>query len=279
MTGDTKRPPLVNEPIVGQEVPPGEAQPAVGELILELREVEKRFGGVVACEGVTLKLHAGEVVALVGNNGAGKSTVLRIISGAQLPDAGVVAVGGRPVRLRSVRVARQFGIEAVPQELALAPKLDVATNIFLGRELKIGPRWLGLLARRRMEAEARRLTAMLGAQIPRMKAKVGTLSGGQRQAVAIARAVGWGQRVIVLDEPTAALGVNETAQVERAIQHMKELRLGVLLVSHDLEQVFRVADRIYVLYHGHIVGMEETASSSHERIVSLITTGTEPITA
>ena len=126
-----------------------------------------------------------------------------------------------------------------------------------------------------MEAEAKKLTAMLGAQIPRMKAKVGTLSGGQRQAIAIARAVGWEQKVVVLDEPTAALGVHETAQVERAIMHMKELKLGVLLVSHDLEQVFRVADRTYVLYHGRIAGSEVTRCSTHEKIVSLITAGTD----
>lgn len=252
----------------GEEVVIGATTP-----ILELRGITKRFGGVVACEGVNLQLRSGEVLAVVGNNGAGKSTVLRIISGAYLPDEGEVLLHGKIVRLRSVRAARVHGIEAVPQELALAPKLDVVTNIFLGREITHRPAWLGFLARRRMEVEAKRLIATVGSEIPWMNAKVGTLSGGQRQAVAIARALGWGQSVVVLDEPTAALGVRETAQVEKAIGHMKELNLGILLVSHDLDQVFRVADRVYVLYHGRVVGVEHPASSTRERIVAMITTG------
>lgn len=247
-----------------------------GTPTLELRGISKHFGGVVACEHVNLDVHSGEVVALVGNNGAGKSTILRIISGAHLPDTGEVVLHGQPVRLRSVRAARSHGIEAVPQELALAPKLDVISNIFLGRELTYGPRWLGCLARRRMEGEARQLIERVGSHLPKMRAKVGTLSGGQRQAVAIARAIGWGQSVVVLDEPTAALGVHETAQVEKTIKHMRSINLSVLLVSHDLDQVFRVADRVYVLYHGRVIGMERPQTSSREQIVSMITTGASP---
>lgn len=242
---------------------------------LELKGVTKRFGGVVACQGISLEARSAEVVALVGNNGAGKSTVLRTISGAQIPDAGEIWIKGQQVKLKSVHAAREHGIETVPQELALAPKLGAVTNIFLGREITHGPRWLGLLARRKMEMEARRLVETLGADIPHIRAKVGSLSGGQRQATAIARAVGWGRSVVVLDEPTAALGVHETAQVEKAISHMKDMGLSVLLVSHDMDQVFRIADRIYVLYHGRIVGSERRLSSTRERVVSLITSGGE----
>lgn len=247
-------------PAVSHEVP-----------ILELRHITKRFGGVVACRDVSLHVMAGEIVALVGNNGAGKSTILRIVSGVQPPDSGDLLLSGELVRLRSVREARAHGIETVPQELALAPKLNVAANIFLGRELLLRPRGSGLLARRKMDAEARKLIETLGSHVPRMRAKVGTLSGGQRQAIAIARAVGWGRSVVVLDEPTAALGVHETSQVERAILQMREIQLGVLLVSHDLDQVFRLADRVYVLYHGAIAGLEHPSRSTHDKIVSLIT--------
>lgn len=246
-----------------------------GAPTLELTGITKRFGGVVACQDVSLEVHSGEVVALVGNNGAGKSTILRIVSGAQVPDAGQIRLKGRPVRLKSVHAAHQNGIEAVPQELALAPKLDVTSNIFLGREITYGPRWIGIRARRKMEREAKHLIETLGSDIPRMRAKVGALSGGQRQAAVIARAVGWGRSVVVLDEPTAALGVRETAQVEKSILHMKDMGLSILLVSHDIDQVFRVADRVYVLYHGQVVAEERPPSSTRERVVSLITTGGE----
>jgi ABC-type sugar transport system ATPase subunit len=239
--------------------------------VLELRHITKRFGGLVACRDVSLHVTSGEIVALVGNNGAGKSTILRIVSGALPPDSGELLLAGEPVRLRSVREARAHGIEAVPQELALAPKLNVAANIFLGRELLRRPREARLLARRKMDEEARKLIETLGSHIPSMRAKAGTLSGGQRQAIAIARALGWGRSVVVLDEPTAALGVHETSQVEKAVLQMKEMQLGVLLVSHDLDQVFRLADRVYVLYHGAIAGLERPSGSTQDKIVSLIT--------
>jgi ABC-type sugar transport system ATPase subunit len=239
--------------------------------VLELRHITKRFGGVVACLDVSLHVTSGEIVALVGNNGAGKSTILRIVSGALPPDSGELLLAGEPVRLHSVREARAHGIEAVPQELALAPKLNVAANIFLGRELLRRPREARLLARRKMEEEARKLIETLGSHIPSMRAKAGTLSGGQRQAIAIARALGWGRSVVVLDEPTAALGVHETSQVEKAVLQMKEMQLGVLLVSHDLDQVFRLADRVYVLYHGAVAGLERPSGSTQDKIVSLIT--------
>jgi simple sugar transport system ATP-binding protein len=237
---------------------------------LEASRLTKRFGAIVACEEVSLRLSAGEIVALAGHNGAGKSTVLKILSGAIQPDSGEIRLSGEPVRLHSVRAARAHGIETVPQELALAPKLSIPANIFLGRELVKGPKFLGLRARRKMDAEAAKLLATVGVRIPRLRAKVGSLSGGQAQAVAIARAIGWGRSVVVLDEPTAALGVHETAQVEQTIAKMKDMRLGIMIVSHDLDQMFRLADRIYVMYRGRVIGMAKTADTTRERIGALI---------
>jgi D-xylose transport system ATP-binding protein len=193
-----------------------------------------------------------------------------MLSGVQMPDSGEIRIAGEPVRLNSVRSARAHGIESVPQELALAPKLSVAANIFLGRELLVRPSFLRIQARRRMEEESEKMLAALGARIPRMRAPVGAMSGGQRQAVAIARAVSWGQTVVVLDEPTAALGLHETEQVEQTVLRMKQMRLAILLVSHDLEQMFRLADRIYVMYHGRVAGMERTVETTRDRIGALI---------
>ena len=238
--------------------------------VLELRHVTKHFGGLAACDDVDLAVFAGQIVALVGHNGAGKSTVLRMVSGVMQPDSGDVLVHGKPVRLRSVREARAQGIETVPQELALAPKLNVFMNVYLGRELFAGP-VVTPFARGRMEKGARELLSSLGVQVPNMRAKLGSLSGGQRQAVAVARALSWGRSIVVLDEPTAALGVHETQQVEKTIMHMKDIGLGLLLVSHDLEQVFRVADYVYVLYYGRMVGTMRPAESSHDEVVGLIT--------
>lgn len=237
---------------------------------LELRNVSKRFGAVVACEYVDLEVGLGEVVALAGHNGAGKSTVLKMLSGVVQPDSGEVRIMGERVRLSSVRASRAHGIETVPQELALAPKLSISANIFLGRELLRKPTFLRLRDRRAMEAESARLLESLGVRIPRIQAAAGALSGGQAQAVAIARAVGWGRSVVVLDEPTAALGLRETQQVEQTVLRMKEMGLAILIVSHDLDQMFRLADRIYVLYHGRVVGSERIAGTTPEAIGALI---------
>lgn len=238
--------------------------------VLEVHDVTKRFGAVVACQSVGLRVGGGEVVALAGHNGAGKSTVLKMLSGVYQPDEGEVRLFGRPAHLNSVRAARAHGIETVPQELALAPKLDVSANIFLGREMLRRPRFLRLRDRRSMEGEAERLLASLGVRLPRLRVNVGALSGGQAQAVAIARAVGWGRSVVVLDEPTAALGMHETAQVEQTIERMKKMGLAILLVSHDLDQMFRLADRIYVMHRGRVVGEETTSQTTQEKVGSLI---------
>lgn len=238
--------------------------------VLEVHDVTKRFGAVVACQSVGLRVGGGEVVALAGHNGAGKSTVLKMLSGVHQPDEGEVRLFGKPAHLNSVRAARAHGIETVPQELALAPKLDVSANIFLGREMLRRPRFLRLRDRRKMEAEAETLLGSLGVQLPKLRVHVGALSGGQAQAVAIARAVGWGRSVVVLDEPTAALGMRETSQVEQTIERMKDMGLAILLVSHDLDQMFRLADRIYVMYRGRVVGQETTSETTREKIGSLI---------
>jgi ABC-type sugar transport system ATPase subunit len=239
--------------------------------ILELRNVTKRFGGVVAVAGLSMEVAQGEVVALVGNNGAGKSTVMRMVCGVHQPDAGEMLVSGARVRFRSPREARAHGIEAVPQELALAGYLSVAANIFLGREMAWGRGPLAPLSRRKMRARAGELVTSFGVHIPDMSVRVRDLSGGQQQGVAISRAMAWGSRLVVLDEPTAALGVHETGQVEEAIGRTSGHGAGVLLVSHQLDQVFRVADRVYVLRRGELVGHRRTADSSPDEVVSLIT--------
>ena len=250
----------------------GEGRPEApsGVPVLEMAGVTKRFGAVVACENVDLEVSAGEIVALAGHNGAGKSTVLKMLSGVIQPDAGEIRLLGTPTHLSSVRAARAHGIETVPQELALAPKLSIPANIFLGRELVARPRLLRLRARRQMEAEAEKLLESLGVRIPQIRARVGALSGGQAQAVAIARAVGWGRNVVVLDEPTAALGLRETKQVEQTITRMKDMGLAILIVSHDLDQMFRLAGRIYVMYHGRVVGVQTTSQTTPEKIGALI---------
>lgn len=239
--------------------------------LLELRDVTKRFGGVTASAGVSLQVGRGEVVALLGNNGAGKSTVMRMVSGLYQPDAGEVRFAGQPVRFRSPRDAQALGIEAVPQELALAGYMTVAANIFLGRELRHGRGPLAPVNRAKMAARANELVESFGVHIPNMRCQVRDLSGGQRQGVAIGRAVAWGSKLVVLDEPTAALGVAETAQVEATIRKMSASGVSVLLVSHQLDQVFRVADRVYVLWHGQLVGERRVAETTPEEIVGLIT--------
>ncbi|MFT4067786.1 ATP-binding cassette domain-containing protein [Paraburkholderia sp.] len=239
--------------------------------LLQLRNVSKRFGGVVAVNDVSLDLYAGEVVALVGNNGAGKSSIMRLIFGLHAPDDGTVVLDGEPVRFRGPRDARERGIESVPQELALAGHLSVAANIFLGREITRGFGPFRILDKRAMRARAEELVTSFGIHIPDMSDRVFNMSGGQQQGVAIARATAWGSRIVVLDEPTAALGPAETARVERTILRLKEAGLAVILVSHDLEQVFRVSDRIAVMRRARCVAQIETADSSTDQVVALIT--------
>ena len=236
--------------------------------ILQLKNIRKAFGGVTAIEDFSLDLHPGEVVALVGDNGAGKSTLIKIISGVHAPTSGTILLDGAPASFADASVARERGIEVVYQDLALADQQPVYMNLFLGREPTTA---FGLLDRRRMLADTEALVKELDVRIPSASATIRDLSGGQRQGVAIARATHWAKKLVLLDEPTAALGVAETARVEATIQALKARNLAILIISHSLDQVFRLSDRICVLRRGRQIGMRETARTDKNEIVSMIT--------
>jgi len=220
---------------------------------LEVSDITKRFGPVVALRGVSLSLDGGEVLGLVGDNGAGKSTLISIISGVARPDSGEIRVDGKPWAETGARTVREAGIETVFQNLALVPTLSIAENMYLGREL-YGPGQLASAARRidkrRMRREVEAAFSRLGLRMPPVTAKAGALSGGQRQAVAVARAVLWGSRVVIMDEPAAALGVQQTEAVLALIDRLKAEGVATLLVSHNMEHVLRVADRVAVFRLG-----------------------------
>lgn len=236
--------------------------------VLELKDIRKTFDAVVAIENFTLDVHPGEIVALVGDNGAGKSTLIKIISGVHGPTSGSIAIDGEAVTMASATMARSHGIEVVYQDLALADQQSVYMNMFLGRELTNG---LGLLDRKRMISETEQLVKELDVRIPSAHATIRDLSGGQRQGVAIARATHWAKKLILLDEPTAALGVAETAKVEELVLSLKSRNIGVLIISHSLDQVFRLSDRICVLRRGRQIGVRRTAETDKNEIVAMIT--------
>jgi ABC-type sugar transport system ATPase subunit len=240
--------------------------PGKGSPLLEARGIAKSFLHVRALDGVDFRVDPGETVALVGDNGAGKSTLMKILCGAYHPDEGSIAVEGRPVSMRTPRDAMGHGIAVVYQDLALVDHRDVATNVFLGRELMKGV----VVDKPRMVREARRVLSDLKITIPSVQTLVGLLSGGQRQAVAIARAVHQGGRLIFMDEPTAALGVQEQAKVLRLIEDLKANGTAVVVVSHNLQHVFHVADRIVVLRGGRNVGERVKTETTPEEIVRLI---------
>ena len=237
--------------------------------ILELDHVRKLFGGIVAVEDFSLELFPGEIVALVGDNGAGKSTLVKIISGVHPPSAGTIRLSGEAITMADASSARARGVEVVYQDLALADQQPVYMNMFLGRELVTGP--LRRLDRKRMIAETQALVDELDVRIPSARAIIRDLSGGQRQGVAIARATHWATKLVLLDEPTAALGVAETARVEEIIASLKARELAILMISHSLDQVFRLADRIVVLRRGVQIGVREMAATDRNEIVSMIT--------
>jgi D-xylose transport system ATP-binding protein len=245
--------------------------------LLEMRGISKRFGSVVALAGVDFCVGAGEVVALVGDNGAGKSTLVKVITGIHPHDAGTVAIGGAPIRLGTPQRAAEAGIAAVYQDLALCDNLNVISNLFLGRELCRGT--VARLLRRvddlEMEHRAIEVLIRLGVHLPDITATVARLSGGQRQGIAVARAVLFGGRLVVLDEPTAALGVAQTALVLRLIGNLRNEGLGIVLVSHNLTDVFAVADRIEVLRLGRNAGSFTAALVEPEEVVAAITSGSE----
>ncbi len=235
--------------------------------ILSLRGVVKRFGSVQALSGVDFDVHGGEVVALVGDNGAGKSTLIKVIAGVYVADEGTVEWDGQPVTLSKPGDAQALGVATVYQDLALCDNLDIAANLFLGRECTS----YGILDEVEMERRARDLLQTLSARLPSVRASVASLSGGQRQAVAIARSLLGEPRVVLLDEPTAALGVEQTAQVLELVERLRERGLGVVLISHNLEDVLSVADRIVVLRLGRNAGDFRAAEVSHEELVAAIT--------
>jgi D-xylose transport system ATP-binding protein len=241
--------------------------------LLSLEGVSKRFGAVQALDGVDFELHAGEVVALVGDNGAGKSTLVKTISGIYSPDEGRFFFDGQPVSITGPQAATSLGIATVYQDLALSDNLDVVANLFLGREeIAPGP---GTIVRQLdetdMEHRTHELLQNLAVTIPSVRTEVGTLSGGQRQQVAVARSLLGEPKVVLLDEPTAALGVAQTAQVLELVKRLRERNLGVMVISHNLADVFEVADRIVVLRLGRNSGSFDTDSATQEQVVGAIT--------
>jgi simple sugar transport system ATP-binding protein len=237
--------------------------------VLSLREIHKTFGGVVAIEDFSLDVVAGEIVALVGDNGAGKSTLVKIVAGVQPPTRGAILIDGAETTLKDPGAASERGIQVVYQDLALAERQPVYMNMFLGRELSFP--WLGKLRRRRMIAETARMMNELDVRIPSATAIVSDLSGGQRQGIAIARATHWASKLVLMDEPTAALGISETEKVERIILGLKARDLAIVIVSHNLDQVFRLADRICVLRRGRQIGVRDARAVGRNEIVSMIT--------
>jgi len=243
--------------------------------MLESEGLVKTYGRVVALDGADFALFPGEVLAVIGDNGAGKSTLIKCLSGAETPDSGVMRLDGEPIQFRKPIEARVAGIETVYQTLAVAPALDIATNLFLGRELrKPGP--LGSIMRMLegsgMRKRAKQQMMALGiGTLQNMNQAVETLSGGQRQAVAVARAAAFGSKVIILDEPTAALGVRESAQVLKLIQHLRDRGLPVILISHNMPQVFEVADRIHVQRLGRRVAVVTPQTVSITDVVAIMT--------
>ncbi|HTU87246.1 MAG TPA: ATP-binding cassette domain-containing protein [Solirubrobacteraceae bacterium] len=240
---------------------------------VEVRDLTKRYGSLTALRGVNLELHAGEIVGLVGDNGAGKSTLVNIVAGALPPTSGSVLVDGAEVSFRTPIDARKAGIETVYQDLSLAPDLSVWANMFLGREqVAAGPLGrLGWLDRKAMMSRAGEDLDRTKIRIPSVATRVGRLSGGQRQAVAVGRAVAWGSRVVLMDEPTAALGVEQQARVAELIQTVASQGIAVLLISHNLPQVYEICHRVVVLFRGEVVANLRPSEVDIDDIVGWIT--------
>ncbi|HEX9494924.1 MAG TPA: ATP-binding cassette domain-containing protein [Candidatus Limnocylindria bacterium] len=240
--------------------------------IVEMRNIQVSFGGVRAVDGVSVDLYPGEVVGLVGGNGAGKSTLMRSLSGARPPDAGQIRVSGQPVVIANPRDAKGLGIETIYQSLALADNLDAPANVFLGRELTSS----AVLNDAAMESATRTVIKRLNPNFKNFKMPVLRLSGGQRQAVAIARAIQFNARVLIMDEPTAALGPAETAQVHALIEQLKRDGIGIFLVSHDIHDVFDLSERISVMYHGKLVGTVKKEEVTTDEVLGMIILGKPP---
>ena len=241
-----------------------------GEPVLSITGLSKRFGAVQALKDIDFDVRPGEVVALVGDNGAGKSTLVKAIAGVYVPDSGRVSVDGREVSISSPAESQRLGIATVYQDLALCDNLDVVGNLFLGRELRSG----GLLDEAAMEQESWRLLRQLSAKIPSVRIPVASLSGGQRQTVAIARSILGDPKIVMLDEPTAALGVAQTAEVLNLVERLRDNGLAVILISHNMSDVMAVADRVCVLRLGRNNGTFDVASTNVQEIIAAITGAT-----
>ncbi|HEV8439133.1 MAG TPA: ATP-binding cassette domain-containing protein [Methylomirabilota bacterium] len=241
--------------------------------LVEMRDISVSFGGVHAVWDVSVDLRAGEVVGLVGGNGAGKSTLMRALSGAHPPDGGQILVDGHPVSIANPRDAKALGIETIYQTLALADNIDAAGNLFLGRELTTRA---GSLDDAAMESATRKVIRRLNPNFKNFKAPVVSLSGGQRQSVAIGRAVHFNARILIMDEPTAALGPAETAQVRNLVKQLKDEGIGIFLISHDIHDVFDLSDRITVMLHGRLVGTVKKEDVTTDEVLAMIIIGKLP---
>lgn len=244
--------------------------PVQKDLVMSLQGISKRFGAVQALSGIDFDVHAGEVVALVGDNGAGKSTFVKILAGVYTPDEGTITFEGEPVHIGSPAAAQALGIATVFQDLALADNLDVVSNLFLGREVS-----RFVLDEEEMERKSWELLRQLSARIPSVRIPIASLSGGQRQTVAIARSLIGDPKIVILDEPTAALGVAQTAEVLNLVERLRDRGHGVVLISHNLADVRAVADRVAVLRLGRNNGDFTVADVSYEDIIAAITGATD----
>ncbi|WP_089884616.1 ATP-binding cassette domain-containing protein [Citreimonas salinaria] len=244
-----------------------------GTPLVEMRNITKTFGGVRAVDDVSINLYPGEVVGLLGHNGAGKSTLIKILSGAYRADSGEILVDGQKADIGSPRDARNYNIETIYQTLALADNLDAASNLFLGRELT---NRMGIVDDATMEAETRKIMSRLNPNFRKFAAPVKSLSGGQRQSVAISRAVYFNARILIMDEPTAALGVQETEMVSELIQELKKQGLGIFLIDHDIHQVMRMCDRASVMKNGELVGTVNVADVTEDDLLGMIILGKNP---
>jgi D-xylose transport system ATP-binding protein len=247
------------------------SQPDSAPPLLRIEGVTKHFGPVVALDEVGFEVRPGEVVGLLGDNGAGKSTLIKIVSGALEPSSGRIWYDGRPVTLESPAAAKALGIETVYQDLSLCPNVDTVANFFMGRELHRNILGFRFLRERAMQAETERALADIGTHVPSVRTTVEHLSGGQRQAIELCRFVHWGGRLVLLDEPFAALGVVQTRRGLELVEQIRARGVAIVVITHNVLHAFQVADRIIVLRHGRITGERPVRSTSPEEIVSLIT--------
>jgi D-xylose transport system ATP-binding protein len=241
--------------------------------LVEMRDINVAFGGIHAVRDVTIDLYEGEVVGIVGGNGAGKSTLMRALSGAHKPDSGQILVRGESASISNPRDAKTYGIETIYQTLALADNIDAPANMFLGREIMT--RW-GTLDESTMEDQTRKVMKRINPNFTNFTSPVKSLSGGQRQAIAIARAIHFNAKILIMDEPTAALGPAETAQVREQIKQLKNEGVGIFLISHDIHDVFDLSERIGVMYHGRMVDIVNKDDVTPDEIVSMIILGKRP---